>query len=71
MEKYGTTRQGTGDNIMRRMHFAHWITKATDTHSECVILTAFILQKWLSERVSILLSTYSILPVLFLLSTTV
>jgi hypothetical protein len=29
MEKYGTTRQGTDDNI-RRMFTACWINKATD-----------------------------------------
>ena len=52
------------------MGFAHWVTKATDTHSECVIITASIPQKRLRERVSILLSAYSILPVFFLLSTT-
>jgi hypothetical protein len=38
MEKYGTARQTTDDNIIRRMRFACWITKATDTHSEYVIL---------------------------------
>ena len=27
------------------MRFAHWITKATDTHSECVILTGFYTAK--------------------------
>ena len=69
MENPGTARQAIGDNIIRRMRFVHRMTKATDTHSECVTLT-FILQVWLRERVSILLSTYSILPVLFLLSTT-
>ena len=34
VEKYGTARQATDDNIIRRMRFAYWITKATDTHSE-------------------------------------
>ena len=38
MEKYGRATQATDDNIIRRMHFACSITKATDTHSECVIL---------------------------------
>ena len=41
MEKYGTARQATDDNIIRRMRFACRITKATDTHSEYVILMAF------------------------------
>jgi hypothetical protein len=33
-----------------RMHYARWITKATDTHSEYVILTAFQQLQWLRER---------------------
>jgi hypothetical protein len=41
VEKYGTARQATDDNIIRRMRFACWVTKATDTHSEYVILIAF------------------------------
>jgi hypothetical protein len=32
---------------MRRMRIAFWITKATKTHSEYVILIAFSRQKWL------------------------
>jgi hypothetical protein len=58
VEKYGTARQATDDNIIRRMRFACWITKATDTHSEYVILIAFLLQQWLRERVTILRCTY-------------
>jgi hypothetical protein len=34
VENYGQARQATDDNITRRMRFAYWITKATDTHSE-------------------------------------
>jgi hypothetical protein len=48
--KYCTARQATDDNIIRRMRFACWITKATDTHSEYVILIAFQRQQWLRER---------------------
>jgi hypothetical protein len=33
VEKYGAARQATDDNIILRMRFACWITKATDTHS--------------------------------------
>jgi len=36
-----------------RLHIACWITKATNTHSEYVILIAFPLQQWLRERASI------------------
>jgi hypothetical protein len=38
VEKYGRARQATDGNIIRRMRFACWVTKATDTHSEYVIL---------------------------------
>jgi len=34
------------------MRFGCWIPKPTDTHSEYVILIAFTLQQWLSERTS-------------------
>jgi hypothetical protein len=54
VEKYGRARQATDDNIIQRMCFACWITKATNTDSEYVILIAFPLQKLLRERASIL-----------------
>jgi hypothetical protein len=61
LEKYdGRTRQATDDNIIRRMRFACWITKATDTHSEYVIATAFAKQQWLRERASMLRITYTV-----------
>ena len=40
MEKCGRARQSTDDNIIRRMRFTCWVTKATDTHSVYVILIA-------------------------------
>ena len=40
------------------MRIACRIHKATDTHSEYVILIAFPLQQWLHERVSMLRYTY-------------
>jgi hypothetical protein len=43
---------------IRRMRIACWIPKATNTHSEYVILTAFPLQQWLQERASMLRYTY-------------
>ena len=58
MEKYCTVRQATDDNITRRMRFACWITKATDTHSEYVILIAFPRQKWFRAGFSLLRYTY-------------
>jgi hypothetical protein len=50
VEKYGTARQATDGNIIRGMRFACWITKATEAHSQYVILIAFPRQKWLRER---------------------
>jgi len=37
---------------IRRMRFPCWILKATNTHSQYVILIAFPLQQWLHERLS-------------------
>jgi hypothetical protein len=54
VEKYGTAGQATDDNTTRRMLFACWITKATDTRSEYVKLIAFPRQHWLRERASML-----------------
>jgi hypothetical protein len=51
-KKYGKARQATNDNIIWRMRFACWITKATDIHSEYVIPIDFPRQQWLCERVS-------------------
>jgi hypothetical protein len=59
MERHGRARQVTDDNITRHMRFAWWITKATDTHSEYVILIAFPRQQWLHERASMLHYTYT------------
>jgi hypothetical protein len=60
VEKYGTARQATDDNIIRRMRIACRITKATDTHSEYVIRIAFPWQQWLRERASVLRHTYTV-----------
>jgi hypothetical protein len=37
MEKCGTSRQDTDDNIIWPMRTAYWINKTTHTHSEYVI----------------------------------
>jgi hypothetical protein len=42
MEKYGTARQATGGNIVRRMRFACWIINAAYAHSEYVIHISFL-----------------------------
>jgi hypothetical protein len=46
VEKYDWSRQATGDNIMRRMRFTCWVTKATDTHPKCTIFIAFPMFWW-------------------------
>ena len=43
---------------IRRMRIACRMSKATDTDSEYVILIAFSLQPWLSQRDSVLRYTY-------------
>jgi len=40
------------------MRFVCWITKATDTHSEYVILIAFPLQHWSTECFPVIRYTY-------------
>jgi hypothetical protein len=58
MEKFGTTREATDDNITRHMRFACWITTVTHTPSKCVILIVFSRQQWLRERSFLLRYTY-------------
>jgi hypothetical protein len=45
--------EGPHDNIIRRMQIAGWITKATDTHTEYAILTAFPRQQWTCLNVTL------------------
>jgi len=58
VEKYCGAEQATVGNTIRRMCFARWITKTADTHSEFVMLIAFLPQNWLNERASMLRYTY-------------
>ena len=50
---------------MRRMRVACWITKATNTYSEGVALTAASLQQWLHESISLLRNTYTASAVMY------
>jgi hypothetical protein len=50
VEKYCRDGQAAYDNIIRRMRITCWITKATNTHSQYVILLLFHPQQWLHER---------------------
>jgi hypothetical protein len=46
VEKFCRIGEATDDSITRRLRLACWITKATNTHSEHVIVIAFPLQQW-------------------------
>jgi hypothetical protein len=58
VEKYGRARPATGNNIIRRMRFAYKITKAANTHSECVLLFYFPRRQWLRKSSSVLHCAY-------------
>ena len=49
MEEYSTARQATDDNTKRNMHFACWIHKAANIHSELVTFNVFPLQYWFTK----------------------
>jgi hypothetical protein len=49
-----TTGQATDDDVIGRIRFACWMIKATDKHSEHLILTTCPPQKCKSERSSML-----------------
>ena len=46
LKEYGRPGQARDYNIIQRMRFECWITKATDTQSEYVILLIFPLELW-------------------------
>jgi len=56
--QYGRNGQAAYDNIILRMHFACWITKAIYKGTEFVIIIVLPLQQWLWERYPILCYTY-------------
>jgi len=41
VEKYGTAKQTTDENIIPRVRIAYWINKSTNTNTEYVKLTDF------------------------------
>jgi hypothetical protein len=45
-------------NIIERMYFEFWLSKATDSRSEYVIFAAFPLQQWLQAHASVLRYVY-------------
>jgi hypothetical protein len=50
MEEYCRAGQAKDDNAIGRKRIECWISKATNTYSEYVLLVAFARQKWLRER---------------------
>jgi len=58
VKKFGRDRKATDDNITRRILFACWITKATNTHSEYERDIVFARQKYSCERASMLYLNY-------------
>ena len=55
-KRYGTTEETTDENLIQRMRFAWWVTKATSTSSEYVISIDLPRQQWLIRtRLSITL----------------
>jgi len=58
MRKNIVQRDGPQMTIWR-MRIACWISKATKTHLECVILIVFPLQRWLHEGISVLRYKYT------------
>jgi hypothetical protein len=65
VEKYGRTGQATDGNMAHAHyitlhHTACWIPKSTNTHSEYVILIAFLLQQWLHKHTSMLRYIYTL-----------
>ena len=48
-KKYDIAGQARDYNKIRRMRIVCWVLKATNTHSEYVILIAFPPQQWLHE----------------------
>jgi hypothetical protein len=58
VEKCCSAGEATDDTVTQLMRFACLITKATNTHSEYIILIAFPQQQWLRERASMLRYAY-------------
>jgi hypothetical protein len=72
VEKFGRSGQATDNNIIRLTRIACWITKATDTHSDYIILIAFPWQKMVTRKrlnvtfIRTLSVLFKILPLIYL-----
>ena len=54
----GTGRHDTDQNTIRYLRNACWLTKATNTHLQYVIIIAFSRQQWVRERALLLHYTF-------------
>jgi hypothetical protein len=54
VEKYCSAEEIKVENTLRRMHFACWVTQATNAHFDHVILIAFPRQQRLREGASMI-----------------
>ena len=61
MKRKNILDRGMPQMTVWRMRNACWVSKATSTHSEYVILITLQLQQWFHERASILRFTYIVL----------
>ena len=65
MWKIWQIRSEHSDNITQHMRYPYWITKATYTHSEYVILVVYPWRQWFREGVPTLRHTYLLCPSCF------
>jgi len=70
LEKYGRTGQATDDNRIRHTHFACWINKVTETHSEYVIVNCFSTSTMLARMRLNIENIRTCLPVLLIRTST-
>jgi hypothetical protein len=61
-----TGGQATDDNVILRIGFACFVSKATNTHPEFVTLIVFPRQQWFRERSSVLRYAYIACLVIYL-----
>jgi hypothetical protein len=59
VEKYCSAKGIKDENTLRCMHFACWVTQATNPHLDYVILTAFARQQRLREGASMIVYMYT------------
>jgi hypothetical protein len=63
LEKYATARQTKYDNIIR--HVPCRMTRATNTHSQHVLIIGFVRQQYLRERACMLRYMYIVCLVVY------